>query len=128
MGNSDSSSNSSDSSNTSQRRKELRNEYKERITTGGVIKITNTVNGRYYLSGEINAERFKNRFEFAQITGSCVLTKLQDDWSTYGGKGFIFEVLEEIEMKEDQTTKEFKEDLKVLEEIWAEKYNPDERY
>lgn len=107
---------------TGDRRKELRNEYKERKTTGGVIKITNTVNGHYYLSGEINAGRFQNRFEFAQATGSCVLTKLQNEWNQYGGSAFVFEILEEIEMKADQTTKEFKEDLNVLAEMWAEKF------
>lgn len=116
-----------ESGNTSNRRKELQNEYKERKTTGGVIKITNTVTGRYYLSGEINAGRYKNRFEFAQATGSCVLTKLQNEWNTYGGKAFVFEILEEIDMKEDQTTKEFKEELEVLEDLWAEKFNLDDR-
>ncbi|MHB8127166.1 MAG: GIY-YIG nuclease family protein [Desulfitobacteriaceae bacterium] len=113
---------------TTDRKKVLRDEYKERKTTGGVYKITNMTNDRYVLQGEINVQRFRSRFEFAQKTGSCVLFKLQNEWSKYGAEAFTFEILEEIEQKDTQTTKEFKEDLKVLEQMWAEKFNSEKTY
>ncbi|NBJ16166.1 MAG: GIY-YIG nuclease family protein [Dehalobacter sp. 4CP] len=109
---------------TSDRKRELRNEYKERKTSGGAFMITNNENGRYVLQGAVNIRRFQNRFDFSKDTGSCVLTKLQQEWNEYGAKAFKFEILEEIEMKDTQTMKEFEEDLQLLEEIWAEKLDP----
>ncbi|ATW26834.1 GIY-YIG nuclease family protein [Candidatus Formimonas warabiya] len=106
---------------TSDRKKELRQEYRKQKTVGGVYKITNTVDGRFWLYGATNIQGHKSRFEFAQKTNACVDLKLQKEWDRYGAGAFAFEILEELEMKDTQTTKEFKEDIKVLEEIWAEK-------
>ena len=50
--------------------------------------------------------------------------KLQKDWSRFGGKAFVFEVIEELTQKEDQTPEEFKADLEALGELWAEKFDP----
>jgi hypothetical protein len=110
------------------RKKILRSEYKERKTTGGVFKITNTINGRYVLQGEINVQRFRSRYDFALKTGSCVLNKLQEEWIKYGAEAFTFEILEEIDKNDTQTEKEFKEDVKLLEEMWAEKFDSEKAY
>jgi hypothetical protein len=45
-----------------ERKKEIINEYKQRKTTGGVYKITNTVNGKYILKAEVDLQSFQNRF------------------------------------------------------------------
>jgi hypothetical protein len=43
------------------------------------------------------------------------------EWQAYGPEAFSFEVLEEVKREEDQTEKEFMEDIQVLLEIWHEK-------
>lgn len=114
--------------NKDQRKKELMLEYKERKVIGGVYIITNTANGKYFLSEDTNIQSVKNRFEFSQSTNSCIMPKLQKDWAEFGNEVFTFEILEEIEMKETQTLKEFKEDLDVCCQIWAEKYDLNKLY
>lgn len=108
-------------SSISDRKKELRKEYRGKKVIGGVYTITNTANGRYWLYSATNIQGHKSRFEFAQKTNSCLDLKLKKEWTEYGACAFALEILEELEMREPQTTKEFKEDIKVLEEMWAEK-------
>ncbi|MGL5755531.1 MAG: GIY-YIG nuclease family protein [Paraclostridium sp.] len=103
-------------------------EYKERTVSGGVYKITNTKNGKYLLTHDIDLKSTKNRFNFSMKTGSCMHLKMQKDFKEFGANVFEFEILEEIDMKETQSKKDFKEDLKVLEEMWAEKFEPSNRY
>jgi len=70
----------------------------------------------------------RNRFDFSQKTGSCVNIKLCDDWGKHGAKAFTFDILEELEKKETQSPKEFKEDLKILTEFWREKFAVEDLY
>lgn len=115
-------------SSRNKRKKELIQEYKLRKLSGGVYKITNTANGRYWLKSETNIQGIKNRFEFSKKTNSCVHLKMKKDWDKYGAEAFNFEILDEIEMKDSQTIEEFIDDLKTLEEIWAEKFDAEKSY
>ena len=109
-------------------KKEIIAAYKERKVIGGVYAIKNTVNGKVLLLSANNLQGCKNRFEFAQSTGGCVSFQLKEDWNKYGGKAFVFEQLEEIEKKPEQTQKEFDEDIKLLHQIWIEKLSNAEMY
>jgi len=70
----------------------------------------------------------KTRIDFSVATGSCIQPKLQKDWESSGAKAFTFKILEEIEMKADQSRSSFQEDLKALEEMYREKMNLKEEY
>lgn len=109
-------------------RKDLIREYKERRASGGVYKITNKVNGKYLLVNDIDLKGAKNRFNFSVKIGSGVNLRIAKDFKEFGGENFTFEILEEIEMEDGQSTNEFKEDLKTLEEIWKEKFDPSKSY
>jgi len=109
-------------------KKELREQYKEREIIGGVYLIRNTRNGRILLEAAPDLGSAKNRFEFAQNTGSCVHMILQKDWSEHGCAAFSFEVLEELKKLDTQTKEEFKADVELLKEIWTEKYSNEELY
>lgn len=103
-------------------------EYKERKIIGGVYAVRNTVNGKRLILSASDLQGSKNRFVFSQQTNGCVNPKLSRDWEQFGAGSFAFEVLEELEKKETQTSKEFAEDIKTLEEIWLEQLNPAELY
>lgn len=103
------------------RRKELIQEYKERKPLGGVYQITNRETGKYIVCPAPNLQAARNRFDFSVATNSCVHFELQEEWKEFGSKAFSFEVLEELEMKPEQTDKEFQKDLETLAELWREK-------
>lgn len=106
------------------RKKELISAYKQRPLTGGVCIIKNTKNGKYLLEAQANLPGSKNRFAFSKATSTCPSLRLQKDWNAFGADAFVFEILEEIEQAETQTSEEFYEDIAALGEMWAEKFDP----
>ncbi len=114
--------------NIMDRRRELINKYKQRKISGGVYKITNADNGRFLLESGIDLAAIRNRFDFSVETNTCMYHLLRRDWSGHGAQAFSFEVLEELEMKDDQNQRQFRDDLKELAEIWREKLGTADEY
>lgn len=110
------------------RKRQLINEYKQRKISGGVYRITNTDNGKYLLGNGSNLAGLRNRFKFSVETNTCLYHQLRRDWDESGAKAFTFEILEELEMKDDQSTSQFGDDLKELQAIWREKLGTDDEY
>jgi len=110
------------------RRKTLLNEYKQGKIIGGIYRVTNTRNGMYLLGYATNIQAKQNGYNFMVSTGSCLDYRLKKDLTAFGGKAFIFEILESLEKKKEQTQDEFTDDLKTLEQIWSEKLDPSTRY
>ncbi len=111
-----------------QHRKELVQEYKQRKLTGGVFCIVNDLTGQRLLLAETDLQGSRNRFDFMTMTGNSPHYKLNKDYAAQKGKGFRFEVLEQIEQKENQDKAEFLEELEVLRQLWCEKYLPEALY
>ena len=101
-------------------KKELIAQYKEREIIGGVFVIRNTLTDRILLSATTDLHGSRNRFAFAQQTGSCIDMKLQGDWKKQGAGQFVFEVLEDLKKGDTQTAKEFGADIEVLKGMWLE--------
>ncbi|MFH1851803.1 MAG: GIY-YIG nuclease family protein [Candidatus Neomarinimicrobiota bacterium] len=110
------------------RKRQLINEYKQRKISGGVYRITNTANGKYLLGNGSNLAGLQNRFKFSVETGTCLYFKLRNDWKQHGPQAFTFEILEELEMKDDQSASRFGDDLKELQAIWQEKLGAGNTY
>lgn len=111
-----------------QERKEKLAAYKERKRVGGVYVIQNRFTGKMLLQSAVDLRGGENRFRFLKQTGSCPSPVLQQDWRQYGGDAFTLKVLETLDQKEDQTEKEFAQDIKTLEELWLERLKPSELY
>jgi hypothetical protein len=110
------------------KKREIVSEYKQRKTTGGIYKITNTVNGRYLLKAEVDLQSFQNRFNFNQRMKGCLHPKMRKDFDEFGYDVFVLEFLEEVEKKEEESTMGFRDRLKRLEEVWAEKFDKEKAY
>ena len=110
------------------KRKTLINEYRQGKIIGGIYRVTNTRNGTYLLDHAANLQSKQNSFNFMVSSGSCLDYRLNKDWTAFGGEAFIFEMLEALEKKQEQTRDEFIDDLKMLEQLWSEKLDPSTRY
>jgi hypothetical protein len=110
------------------RRKSLTEQYKQEEPVGGVYRITNTVNGKYLLDYSPNLKGKENAFRFMSSHGSCVDYRLAEDWALHGAEAFVFEELEALKKKKEQSRDEFADDLKMLVKLWAEKLGPSTRY
>lgn len=110
------------------RRKELREQYKARKVIGGIYRILNTVNGRFFLQSTTDMQAARNRFQGVNRSDVCTLPPLQRDWREFGAAAFVFEELDWLEKGAEQTDAEFKEDIKALLELWEDKLPPELRY
>ena len=104
-------------------RKDINREYKERVKPAGVYQVKNTVNGKVLLGSSLNLEGPLNRHKFMLKIGSHTNKALQKDWNEFGPEKFVFEILEEVKVKEDPNFN-LKDELTLLEQIWLEELQP----
>ena len=110
------------------RKKELRQGYRQRETTGGVYLIRNTTNNKVLVESAQDLQGALHRFAFGKQTGSCLHLKLQKDWTEQGAGVFDLEVLEEYKKGDTQTQEEFQNDIKLLLELWRDRYVKEDTY
>lgn len=104
-------------------RRELNREYVERLKPAGVYQVKNLVNGKVLLGSSLNLEGPLNRHKFMLKIGSHTNKALQKDWNELGPEQFAFEILEEVQRKDDPNFN-LKDELTLLEMIWLEKLQP----
>ncbi|MDC2865826.1 MULTISPECIES: GIY-YIG nuclease family protein [unclassified Bacillus (in: firmicutes)] len=104
------------------RKKELKQLYKETEIEGGIYCIRNIKNEKVYVESTRNFKTMSGRRLLLNM-GSHTNKALQDDWKEYGADVFEFEILEVLKKKETGYFNE-KEELKKLEEKWLEKLQP----
>ena len=104
-------------------RKELNREYAGRVKPAGIYQVRNTANGKMLLGSSLNLEGPLNRHKFMLKIGSHTNKMLQKDWNELGADFFVFEILEEVKMKDDPNFN-LQDELTLLEMIWLEKLQP----
>jgi group I intron endonuclease len=104
-------------------RKEINSEYKERLKPAGVYQVKNLANGKMLLGSSLNLEGPLNRHRFMLKIGSHTNKALQQDWNELGLEEFLFEILEEVNIKDDPNFN-LNDELTLLEMIWLEKLQP----
>lgn len=104
-------------------RKELTAEYKNMKFRMGVFQIRNTVNNKVLIESSPNLDKIWNRHRLELQFGGHRNAGLQKDWKEYGEDNFVFEILAEIEQKEDSTL-DINKELKLLEQMYIEELQP----
>jgi len=104
-------------------RKDINREYQQRIKPAGVYQVKNTATGKILLGSSLNLEGPLNRHKFMLKIGSHPSKALQKDWDEFGAEKFVFEVLEEVKVKDDPSFN-LKDELTLLEQIWLEELQP----
>ena len=105
------------------RRKELKQAYKNAPKTAGVFQIRNTVTGKVFFGSSKNLHGVfeKNRMQLS--SGSHLNSPLQTDWKRDGPDVFVFEILETLPVNDDPVY-DYSTDLEILEYMWMEKLEP----
>ncbi|MBK7410370.1 MAG: GIY-YIG nuclease family protein [Saprospirales bacterium] len=104
-------------------RKELKEAYKNKKFKMVVFQIRNTANGKIFIESSTNLEAIWNRHRAQLNFGGHPNPGLQADWKTMGEAGFVYEILEELDV-EDDTTTDYSRELKALEEMYMEELQP----
>jgi hypothetical protein len=104
------------------RKKELKQEYKEVKVEGGIYVITNKVNGKKFVASTRNFKTL-NGTEFTLDTGTHTNRLLQEEWKQFGKEAFDLEQVEILKNSENQYVDEKKELQKLLDK-WLEQLQP----
>ena len=105
------------------KRKAMKDEYKQALRPMGVFQVRNLVNGKVMIVRGLNIDGKINSTRFQLEMGSYMNKELQQDWKTYGADKFVFEVLELLEPVEGPAP-DYAQELEVFEELWLEKVQP----
>ena len=104
-------------------KQEIKREYKERKKPAGVFQVKNTSNGKILVGSSLNLEGPLNAHKFMLTIGKHRNEALQKEWNEFGGDKFMFEILEEVKVK-DNPNFNIEDELTLLEQIWIEKLQP----
>ena len=104
-------------------RKKLVQEAMEAKVEGAVYAVKNTQNGKVLVDATAELQGTINRFNFLKQMNDPFSMKMRADFMEMGRDAFVLEILETLEKKPEQTLEEFKEDLKLLKEIWIGKFD-----
>ncbi len=87
----------------------------------GVFQIRNLTNEKIFVGSSLNLDGIFNRHEFSLKMDGHANKSLQKDWNALGAENFAFEILEELEPRENLDSKK---ELEFLEDLWLEKLEP----
>ncbi|WP_445491647.1 GIY-YIG nuclease family protein [Niallia sp. 03133] len=104
------------------RKKELKQLYKEMPIEAGIYKIQNKQNGKVFIGSTRNTKTL-NGVKFMLNKGGHTNKELAAEWKQYGEQAFTVEVIDTVKKKNDPYFNE-KEELKKLEEKWLEELQP----
>lgn len=103
------------------RKKELKEQYKQMKTDMGIFIVQNKVNNKYLLVTSQNLHGMINRVSFQLNLGSYPNKELQDDWKEIGEKNFDIKILEYLDYDKDELKTDYSEELNIMELMWTEK-------
>lgn len=105
------------------RKKELKQQYKETTVEAGVFQIKNKKNEKIFIGSTPNFKTL-NGVKFMLQNNGHRNKELQEDWNQLGQESFTIEVLEKLKRNEEDPYYNEKEALGELEEKWLEQLQP----
>jgi len=97
-------------------KKELKKEYKQMEPPMGVFQIRNLINNKVFIDSGVDMKAKWNRHKAELRFRNHRNKLLQEEWNEYGENNFIFEVLSELE-KKDEPHINYQKELKLLQEM-----------
>lgn len=106
-----------------QSKKNIKEAYKQKKFQIGVYQIRNTINNKVLIDSSVDLVAIWNRERFQLNFGNHPNTELQKDWKEYGEHKFSYEILAEINQKEEGAAN-YKKEAKELEKMYIEELQP----
>jgi hypothetical protein len=103
------------------RKKELKEEYRQMKSDMGVFMISSKTNNMCYIEGTQDLKSRMNRYKFQLEHGSHPCRELQKDWNQFGAGNFTIEILENLKYDKDESKTDYTEELAIMQMIWEEK-------
>lgn len=107
---------------TMDRKKQLKELYKEIPVEAGIFQIKNNVNGKIFIGSTRNFKTL-NGLKFSLEAGTHTNRVLQEEWKQFGQDAFSIDILETLKKNDDPYFTE-KEALLELENKWLEQLQP----
>ena len=103
------------------RRRELKEKYRQMKPAMGVFAIQSKLNQKYFLVGAVDLKGGINRALFQLKNGMFPNNELQRDWAKWGEDNFTVTIIDELPHTNDQTPQDDKDEVAELQSIWKEK-------
>lgn len=105
------------------RRKELKQAYKQTPTPMGVYQVKNLRNNKVLIGSGMNLPGKLNSLRFQLKTNRHPNKQLQTDWNEQGAELFVFTILETLS-PERIPQSDWRNALEALEEKWTNEVQP----
>lgn len=103
------------------RRKELKEKYKQLRPDMGIFIIRSNFNNKCFIEATQNLKGKMNGTIFQLKYGSHINKDLQQDWNQYGSDSFTIEILESLEYDKDESKVDYSDELEILKAICEER-------
>ena len=103
------------------RRRELKQQYKEMKPPMGVFIIRSKFNNKCYLQAASDFRAAMNGARVRLASGMHPCRELQNEWTAHGAENFSIEILEKLEYDKDESKIDYAEELSLLQMICEEK-------
>ena len=107
------------------RKKQLKEQYKQMRTDMGVFTVKKKNNNKYLLIGTQNLKGMMNRVKFQLENGSYPNRELQKEWNEAKPDDFEFIVLETLEYDKDESKTDYSEEVNIILIMLTEKLSDD---
>jgi hypothetical protein len=101
-------------------KKEIRKEYKNQKHPAGLYAVKNKPDNKMFIGTSVNLPAKIRGITFELEMGSHAYHNLANDYRRLGKENFEIFVLDQIEVK-DETERELKAELEILEAMWVDK-------
>ena len=103
------------------RKKELKEQYKQMKTEMGVFIVQNKINNKYLLVTTQNLKGMINRVRFQLNNGGHPNSELQQEWKRFGEDKFDIIILETLDYDKDESKIDYSKELYIMEIMLIEK-------
>jgi len=104
-------------------RKELKEEFRQMKYRMGVFRITNLVNGRVFIGSSTDLVAIWHAQKFQLNAGIHSYEQLQKNWNQFDPESFSYEIIEDLNQKDTETT-DIRHELTALEALVMEELQP----